>query len=286
MDVSKPTPTPTPTATPTATPAPESPVTSSPGGPAGPVSSASVFAPGAVGEDLGHVPGSLVGDMSCQQLAGNSKYRRVKLKGIGTVRVRAYSTGPPTQLAPVQLTTQISGGKAKKVVYKLDGRKLKAKRGRTWKSAITPSKLRKIGIHTLKTTVTGRKKSSKGKVVVLKLKTTPCRTLFTAQRWRTTAGAGLRLRIDARTAIKGVAFTVAKPLLPRTLRKSRTIGFMRVFVAGEGKRRPLLAEAAQEGRQEDDALRRRQADRQARQGRPPGQRAARRGPSPSSRSTA
>ena len=192
------------------------------------------------------------------------------------MRVRAYSTGPATQLAPVQLTTQISGGKAKKVVYKLDGRKLKSKRGRTWKSAITPSKLRKIGIHTLKTTVTGRKKRSKGKVVVLKLKTTPCSgTLFTAQRWRTTAGAGLRLRIDARTAIKGVAFTVAKPLLPRTLRKQRTIGFMRVFVAGEGKNSPLLAEAAQEGRQEDDALRRRQADRQARQGRPPGQRAAR-----------
>ena len=39
------------------------------------------------------------------------------------------------------VTTQISGGKARKVTYKLDGKTLKAKRGKRWKAAITPQKL-------------------------------------------------------------------------------------------------------------------------------------------------
>ena len=86
-------------------------------------------------------PAASSSDASCQQLAGNSKYRRVKAKGIGTIRVRAYATGPATKVSPVLVTTQISGGKAKKVTYKLDGKKLKAKRGKTWKAAITPQKL-------------------------------------------------------------------------------------------------------------------------------------------------
>ena len=51
--------------------------------------------------------------------------------------VRAYATGPATKVSPVLVTTQISGGKAKKVTYKLDGRSLRAKK-KGWKSAITP----------------------------------------------------------------------------------------------------------------------------------------------------
>ena len=72
--------------------------------------------------------------MSCQQLLGNSKYRRAKVKGVGTVRLRAYAKGPATKNSPVRVTTQITHGKAKKVTYKLDGRKLKSKR----KGAGTP----------------------------------------------------------------------------------------------------------------------------------------------------
>ena len=199
------------------------------------------------GDDLGSVSGSLVGDASCQQLAGNSKYSRVKAKGIGTIRVRAYATGPATKVSPVLVTTQISGGKAKKVTYTLDGKRLKAKKGKSWKAAITPAKLQKVGTHVLKATVKGRKKRSKAKVVTLKLKTVPCKTLFTAQRWRTTAGYGLRLRVDARTAVSGIAFKVAKPLLPRAVKKARTIGFMRVFVAGERGRRRFSLKLPKKG---------------------------------------
>jgi hypothetical protein len=199
-------------------------------------------------EDLGSVPGSLVADTSCQQLAGNAKYRRLKLAGIGTVRVRAYSRGPATKLTPILVTTQISHGKAKRVRYTLDGRALRTGRKPRYKAAISPALLQRIGIHKLKATVTGKRKHARAKPIVLKLKTVSCRTLFTAQRWRTTAGAGLRLRIDSRTALTGVAFKVPAALLPRQGAKRRTVGFMRVFVAGQGKRKRFALKLARRGR--------------------------------------
>ena len=196
------------------------------------------------------MPGSLVSDTSCQQLAGNAKYRRLKLRGIGTVRVRAYTAGPATALTPILVTTQISHGKAKrvKVRYTLDGRKLRAGRKPSYKAAITPSLLQRIGVHKLKAMVTAKGKRKRAKPIVLKLKTVSCRTLFTAQRWRTTAGAGLRLRIDARTALDRLAFKVPAALLPRQTAKRRTVGFMRVFVAGQSQRKRYALKLVKKGR--------------------------------------
>ena len=100
--------------------------------------------------------------------------------------LRAYAKGPATKDSPVRVTTQISRGKAKKVTYKLDGRKLKAKRkGKTLEGRDHAAEAAAVGIHKLVATVKGKKKKAK-KVVTLKLKTVTCRTLFTAQRWRTT----------------------------------------------------------------------------------------------------
>jgi hypothetical protein len=191
------------------------------------------------GPDLGDVPGSLVNATTCQQLAGNAKYRRLALRGIGTVRVRAYTTGPATKLTPILVTTQISHAKTKRVRvrYTLDGRKLRVGRKPRYKAAIAPSRLLRLGIHKLKATVTRKGKGKRAKPIVLKLKTVSCRTLFTAQRWRTTAGAGLRLRIDSRTELSRLAFKVPAALLPRQTAKRRTVGFMRVFVAGQAKRK-------------------------------------------------
>jgi hypothetical protein len=195
------------------------------------------------------VPGSLVSDTSCQQLAGNAKYSRLKLRGIGTVRVRAYTQGPATKLTPILVTTQISHAKTKKVTvkYTLDGRKLKVGRKPRYKAAITPALLQRLGVHKLKATVT-RKGKKRAKPIVLKLKTVSCRTLFTAQRWRTTAGFGLRLRIDARTALDRLSFKVPAALLPRQKAKQRTVGFMRVFVAGQGQRKRFPLKLAKKGR--------------------------------------
>ena len=89
------------------------------------------------------------------EFAGNAKYRRIKLRGIGTVRVRATPPARRRQLTPILVTTQISHGKTKhvRVRYTLDGRKLRAGRKPAYKAAITPSRLQRLGIHKLKATV-------------------------------------------------------------------------------------------------------------------------------------
>ena len=92
------------------------------------------------------------------------------------------------------------------------------------------------------------KGTKRAKPIVLKLKTVSCRTLFTAQRWRTTAGFGLRLRIDARTALDRISFKVPAGLLPRQKAKQRTVGFMRVFVAGQAQRKRFPLKLAKKGR--------------------------------------
>ncbi|HYM59023.1 MAG TPA: hypothetical protein VES79_13755 [Solirubrobacteraceae bacterium] len=185
--------------------------------------------------DLGAVPGNLLADASCQQLSGNAKYRRVKLAGIGTVRLRAYTSGPAMKVTPMRVSTQVTGGGAKSVRYQLDGKALKAKKAPRYLAKITPAQLKRIGLHTLKATLKGKRGASQQ--VALKLKTVPCRTLFTAQRWKTTAGAGLRLRIDARTALQRIAFRVPAGLLPTQTTRARKIGFVRLLIAGQKRRR-------------------------------------------------
>jgi hypothetical protein len=187
--------------------------------------------PGA--DDLAGIAGVLISETSCQQLVGGAKYRRVALAGIGTVRVRAYTTGPALRSSPLQLTTEITGGKAKGVAYRLDGRAIGAAKGPRHGATLTPGQLGKVGLHKLETTVRGRRGA--GKTVALTLQTQPCQTLFTAQRWRTTAGAGLRLRIDSRTALSQVSFKVPSALLPGQTAKRRAAGFIRLYVGGHAK---------------------------------------------------
>jgi predicted actin-binding protein len=193
--------------------------------------------------DVSGVPGGLIGETSCQQLVGGAKYRRVALAGVGTVRVRAYTAGPALKSSPLRLTTEITGGRAKTVRYTFDGRAVAAAKGARFPAALTPLQLGKVGVHTLKTAVKGRRGAAKS--VSMKLATVPCQTLFTAQRWKTTAGAGLRLRLDARTALTQLSFGVPAALLPKQTAKPRTVGFIRLFVADAAKpvRYPLTLQA-------------------------------------------
>jgi hypothetical protein len=184
-------------------------------------------------DDLGGVAGTLIAETSCQQLVGGAKYRRVALAGIGTVRVRAYTSGPALRSSPLRLTTEITGGAAKSVSYRFDGRAVTVARGGRHPATLTPSQLGKVGVHTLQTAVRGRR--GKARTVSLKLATVPCQTLFTAQRWRTTAGAGLRLRIDSRTALRQLSFAVPSALLPTQGAARRSAGFIRLYVAGASK---------------------------------------------------
>jgi hypothetical protein len=184
-------------------------------------------------EDLAGIAGGLIGEASCQQLVGGAKYRRVALAGIGTVRVRAYTSGPALRSSPLRLTTELTGGRAKSVRYLFDGRIVAAGAGSRHPATLIPSQLGKVGTHTLKITVRGRR--GRAKTVSLTLRTEPCQMLFTAQRWRTTAGAGLRLRIDSRTALTQLSFAVPSALLPTTGAKRRPAGFIRLYVAGKAK---------------------------------------------------
>ena len=184
-------------------------------------------------EDLAGIAGGLIGDANCQQLVGGAKYRRVALPAIGTVRVRAYTTGPALRSSPMRLTTEITGGSARSVRYLLDGRAIAAAPGPRHGATLTPSQLGKVGMHTLKTAVHGRRGPTR--TVVLTLQTQPCQTLFTAQRWGTTAGAGLRLRVDSRTALTQLSFTVPSALLPTQTAVPRAAGFIRLYVGGHAK---------------------------------------------------
>ncbi len=183
--------------------------------------------------DLASVPGGLIDEATCQQLVGGAKYRRVALAGIGTVRVRAYTTGPALRSAPLRLTTEVTGGTAKRVSYQLDGRAIGAANDARHRATLTPAQLGKVGMHTLRTAVRGRRGAAK--TVALTLQTQPCQTLFTAQRWRTTAGAGLRLRVDSRTALTQLSFKVPAALLPAQSAKRRVAGFIRLYVGGQAK---------------------------------------------------
>jgi hypothetical protein len=184
-------------------------------------------------DDLAGVAGGLIDETSCQQLVGGAKYRRVALAGIGTVRVRAYTTGPALRSSPLRLTTEVTGGKAKGVSYQLDGRAIGAANDALHSATLTPAQLGKVGVHTLRTAVRGRRGAAK--TVALTLQTQPCQTLFTAQRWRTTAGAGLRLRVDSRTALTQLSFKVPAALLPAQGAKRRAAGFIRLYVGGRAK---------------------------------------------------
>jgi hypothetical protein len=198
--------------------------------PSAPVQAASD--PGDVA-DLAGVAGGLIDTTSCQQLVGGAKYRRVALAGIGTVRVRAYTKGPALRSSPLRLTTEVTGGKAKRVSYQLDGRAIGAASDRRHSATLTPAQLGRVGVHTLRTAVRGRRGAAK--TVALTLQTEPCQTLFTAQRWRTTAGAGLRLRVDSRTALTQLTFKVPAALLPAQGAKRRAAGFVRLYVGGHAK---------------------------------------------------
>ena len=146
--------------------------------------------------------------------------------------MRAYTTGPALRSSPLRLTTEVTGGKAKSVSYRFDGRAVGAAAARAT-SRRSPRPARQGRHAHAETAVRGRRGAAK--TVSLTLATQPCQTLFTAQRWRTTAGAGLRLRIDSRTALPQLSFEVPAALLPPQSAKRRVAGFIRLYVGGQAK---------------------------------------------------
>jgi len=190
-------------------------------------------APVATADDLGDLPGSLVNETACQQMVGGSVFKRLKLPGLGDVRLRAYSLGAAVPTSPLKVTTEVKG--ARSVTYSLDGRALPAVKGATFLLPIGPAALRKAGVHTLRATVLPAARTAKAATLTLTMKTVKCTTLLSVQRWRTTAGTGLRLRVDSRTAVRKLAFRMPAALLARQGVAPRAIGTIR-FVSAGGKK--------------------------------------------------
>jgi hypothetical protein len=170
--------------------------------------------------DVATVPGSLVADSSCALLRGTRR-RQATLPGIGVVVVSAVARGAVTAAAPLRLTT--TGGRATSVRYALDGAPLASGR----RASLTPARLGEPGVHTV--TVTLRARTGGDQTVSLPLRTAACLARFTGAR----SSTGLRLRVDARTALTGIDFIVPAKLLPRQTGASRPVGTLRLLVAGE-----------------------------------------------------
>jgi len=72
------------------------------------------------------------------------------------------------------------------------------------------------------------------------LRVAPCATRFSARQWRTTAGSALRLRVDSRTPVGSVTFTVPGAVA-RGLGTGRPAGRVRVVTGAGGRQFDLRA---------------------------------------------
>jgi Bacterial Ig-like domain len=197
--------------------------------------------------DLSSLPGSLVGEGSCQRLGAGLRIKRMKVRGIGRVRVRIRARAVVMAADPITVT--VAGPRAGKrrlrsVGYTLDGQRMRGARRRPFTLAITPAKLARVGRHAL--TLRLKPKRGRRRTVKLGMRTFPCTTLFRAYQRRLRGGARLKLRIDARDAVAGAIFQVPRRMLPK--RKARVrVGKLRVVSANSASRSWKLAFGAKRG---------------------------------------
>jgi hypothetical protein len=72
--------------------------------------------------------------------------------------------------------------------------------------------------------------------MTLNITTAPCTNVLSAFQWKTSAGTGLRLRIDSRTALTAASFKVPRQMLPKLKDAGKhAIGQARLFLAGGAK---------------------------------------------------
>ncbi len=195
-----------------------------------------VDAPTPVAQDLSGGPDSLAAASRCVMLAGGAGFRRIEVEGTGSVRQRVRVTGALSPKAPVLVTVDARG--LRSVRYALDGRARKAPAHAPYLLKLAPAQLAP-GTHALVTTITPR--SGKVRTLTSRLRVVPCRTLLSAAQWRTTAGSGLRVRLDSRAAIASASFKIPAVLAQR-LAAGRPASSMRVGLPG-GKRLKVTLKA-------------------------------------------
>ena len=206
----------TPAPAPSPTPAQSSPSVPAQSSPATPAAGT-----GTAAGDLSVLPDSQISSSACATLVGGGGFRRIDLPATGAVRMRVRADATVLVSSPVVVTVNAARPAGLRAVrYTLDGRGVRAATGSPYRLALAPASL-KPGRHVLAATL----RPSHGVTRVLRatLRVAGCATRFAPRQYRTTAGTGLRLRVDSRTATGSVTFTVpaalARGLAPRPARR-------------------------------------------------------------------
>jgi hypothetical protein len=138
--------------------------------------------------------------------------------------------------APVDVTVMPQRrGALRGVTYTLDGRRIAAAARAPYLARLRPASLAP-GSHALAARL--RPAGGRARTLRTTLRVAPCANLFTTRQWRTTAGSALRLRVDSRTTLGSVTFTVPAALA-RGLATGQPSGRVR-FVAQTGGRQFTL----------------------------------------------
>jgi hypothetical protein len=103
-------------------------------------------------------------------------------------------------------------------------------------ATIAPATLRGAGTHVLQLRLTAP--GAKPRTVTARLRSASCATRFTARGRAVATGSALALRVDSRTAVARVAFSVPRTVALRGGATPRAAGRLRFVVAG-GRSRTL-----------------------------------------------
>jgi hypothetical protein len=189
--------------------------------------------------DLGGLKASRVSAGACAILARGNGFRRVDLPAAGAVRLRVRADATVLATAPVAVTLTAQRPRGlRRIAYRLDDRGMGAGRGAAHALALSPADLSR-GRHTL--AVTLRPSSGRARTLRMTLRVAACATRFTVRQYRTAAGSGLRLRIDSRTPMSGMTFTLPRAVA-RGLGLGRPAGRLAIVTPG-GRRLLTLAPA-------------------------------------------
>jgi hypothetical protein len=175
------------------------------------------------------VPGNLAAPGYCQQVLRGARFKRVRLRGVGSAYVRLRANAVVTPSRPAFVTVEAPKGSLRAVRYLLNGRRVKGSRRSPYTLSLRPRLLRDNTSHLLTVRLVPRR--GRSRTVTLRLRSTQCQTIFVASQRRTRTGSRLTLRVDSLRSLSRIAFTVPSRMLPKRAPKVRT-GRLGLRVAG------------------------------------------------------
>jgi hypothetical protein len=186
-------------------------------------------------EDLSKsIPNSQVAPTRCQRVLTGTGFKQQKVKDVGTIRVQILAGAYISPKSPLRVTAKVPAGKVRSLAYILDKREVARPKKSPYALALSPKLFATTSSHALALKVTPAK--GRPHRMTLKITTAPCTNVLSGSQWRTATGTGLRLRVDSKTALSGVAFTVPTAMLPKAAdARKASIGTALAYVAGGRK---------------------------------------------------